>query len=207
MICLKKTPFYTFLEPFINKQVNLQYLAGMQHGFVKILVSYSREYKAFVVGGYTLAMSPREFDLIFEITSGDKEVNMKQCSIDETTLDQRRFADRKNKKVIATHLKKQLKISMKRSEQQDIEDIVRIIILHTLRFVLFVACSKYASWWMFRICENHNQLCDYNWGKACVKYLMCYIQSKVAQEVRGCTAVLQLINNECCFVDICFLLS
>lgn len=51
MDCLKKTPFYMLLDPFINKKINSQYLKGVQHGLVEILMSYNRDHKAFDVGG------------------------------------------------------------------------------------------------------------------------------------------------------------
>lgn len=80
---LRETPFYTFLEPFINKQVESRYVKGVQHGLVEILMYYNQKLDAFDVGGHMLTMSPREFELIFGITLGDKEIDMKSCPVHE----------------------------------------------------------------------------------------------------------------------------
>lgn len=80
---LRETPFYTFLAPFINKQVESRYVKGVQHGLVEILMYYNRKCDAFDVGGHMLAMSPREFELIFGITLGDKEIDMISCPVHE----------------------------------------------------------------------------------------------------------------------------
>lgn len=74
-------------------------------------------------------------------------------------------------------MKEQLKITVESTKEEDIQDTVRIIVLHTLSCVLFVACSDVACFWQFKYCDNLDELWEYNWGEAIVKYLKNYIRT------------------------------
>lgn len=74
----------------------------------------------------------------------------------------------------------------------DIQDTVRIIILHVMSFILFVSSSEVARVWMFRVCEDIGALGTYNWGQAVLDYLMKYVNTKDAEDVRGCTTFIQV---------------
>lgn len=93
-----------------------------------------------------LTISPREFELIFGITSGDKEFEMKKYPIHETTFGEMRFAVRRNKKVTATNMRDQLEICVQGSEQNDIEDIVRI----SINFVSMLVAGWVSAYDWFR---------------------------------------------------------
>lgn len=190
---LKLTPFYHFLLPFINKAVNPKYIKGTNKGLVKILDSYDKEQQVFVLAGKKLSITATEFELIFGIVSGTADIDMKDSTVHEQSLGKRKFSDFPT--ITPTHLKTEILKSMKGTTQQDIEDTVKLIILHIMSCVLFVTSSDIVRWWMLRVCEDLGSLKHYNWGKCVVDYLMNFVQTSLSESVRGCTALLQVINT------------
>lgn len=187
---LRRTPFYTFLEPFISKKVPSKSVTGMQKGQVEILMAYNRNDKEFHIGGHSLTIHPTEFELLFGVPSGDKEIDMTPSPVADSAFGRRKFPNKA--KVTATDLLEELEKSVKGTSQRDIEDTVRILILHTVSSVFFVACADVARGWQFKLCEDLDKLRDYNWSKGAVDYLNNYLQSKKPKDVRGCTAFLQV---------------
>lgn len=60
---------------------------------------------------------------------------------------------------------------MKGEESRDIEDTVKLIILHLMACVLFVVSSDIVHWWMFRVCEDLYDMRHYNWEKCVVELI------------------------------------
>lgn len=187
---LKTTPFYHFLIPFVDKAVNPTCIKGTTHGVVKIINTYNKQQKTFVLGGKQLMITPTECDVILGITSGNKDIDLKDCLVGPASLRKRKFPN--ISEVKPKHLKTQLMQSIESSELVDIQDTIRLIILYVMSSILFVASSEVARWWMFRVCENLDELHEYNWGKAIVDYLMKYVDTKDPQDVKGCTTLLQV---------------
>lgn len=79
-------------------------LKGTQKGLVEILTTYDRKENEFLLGGHKLRIDTSEVDLIFGISSGQKEVNMCSCSIAESSLGRRRFSRGQHYRVITTLL-------------------------------------------------------------------------------------------------------
>lgn len=184
------TPFYQFLLPFINKAVNPKHIKGTKTGLVNILDSYDKAEQVFVIGGKRLRITAAEFELIFGIPSGNNIIDMKESTVGSESLGKRKFSDFPS--ITPTHLKQEVLKTMKSTDPRDIEDTVKMIILHVMACVLFVASTDVVRWWMLRICENLNELRNYNWGKSVVDYLMNFVQTSPSEEVRGCTALLQV---------------
>lgn len=107
---LQRTPFYNFLEPFINKRVTTKSVTGTQKGLVKILLTYDRKQKAFIMGGQKMTITLKEVELIFGIPSGNKEVDMSQSSIFDSAFGRRKFAG--YKKVTAADLRVEIEECM-----------------------------------------------------------------------------------------------
>lgn len=190
--CLKKTPFYHFVLPFAKRRITPSCVKGTQKGTTNLLMTYDKQQKAFVIGGKNLTITPEECDLILGITSGSKDVNMRKASVIDSSLAQRKFMEYKTIKPKC--LKDQLLKYIESDEQQDIEDTVRIIILHLMSNVLFVASGDVVNWWMFRTCDKLDALNEYNWGKGIVGYFMKYVDKKPPSQVRGCTILFQVIR-------------
>lgn len=190
---LQTTPFYQFLMPFITKSVAPGCIKGTKTGLLKILETYSKPAEAFIIGNKELTVAPSEFDLIMGIASGSSDIDTKDCQVSPTSLLKRKFS---NINVVKPHhLKAQLLESIAGTDLVDIHDTVRILILHVLACILFVASNEVARVWMFRICDNISELGEYNWGKAVLRYLMDYVKRTPAQDVKGCTTFLQVHNN------------
>lgn len=117
---------------------------------------------------------------------------MNPCPVYESSLGRRRFLTRK--RVTAVDLYNELLQCIEGTTKSDIEDTVRLIILHIVRCVLFVASVDIARGWMFKMCDKLDELRDYDWGKAVVEYLMNYLNNKDAKDVKGCTAFLQVLT-------------
>lgn len=143
-----------------------------------------------MVAGKKLSITPTEFEVIFGIYSGNQDIDMKASSVEEDFLEKRKFWDVLN--ITPTHLETELLKSMKGTTPQDIEDTIKLLILHVMACVLFIASSDVVRWWMLRICEDLHALRNYNWGKSVVGYLMKFVQTSPSEEVRGCTALLQV---------------
>lgn len=170
---LQLTPFYHFLLPFINKAVNPKHIKGTKKGLVHILSSYDKEQQVIVIGGKKLSITPTGFTVIFGISSGTRDIDMKDSSVSDTSHAMHKFSDVLN--ITPTIMKTEILKSMKSSKPQDVEDTVKLLILHTMACVMFVASSDVARWWMLRICENLEALNNYNWGKCVVDYLMNFV--------------------------------
>lgn len=190
---LQLTPFFHFLLPFINKTVNPKHVKGTKKGLISILDSYDKEQQVFVLAGKKLSITATEFEVIFGIPSGSTEIDMKDSTVSENSLGKRKFSNVLN--ITPSHLKTEIKQSMHSNMQQDIEDTVKLLILHTMSCVLFVASSDVVRWWMLRVCEDLSKLRDYNWGQSVVNYLTNFVQTSPSENVRGCTALLQVITT------------
>ncbi|XP_012842539.1 PREDICTED: uncharacterized protein LOC105962762 [Erythranthe guttata] len=75
-------------------------------------------------------------------------------------------------------------------DDEDVEDVVRIIILHVLTSCFFVTSGDQVSWWMVQLCDELYKLSDYNWAGYIVEFLMKYVQETEPSLVRGCTTLL-----------------
>lgn len=137
-----------------------------------------------------MTITSKEVELIFGIPSGNKKVDMSQSSISDSAFGRRKFAG--YKKVTAADLRAEIEECMEGTSRQAIEDIVRLMILHIVGCVLFVACADITRGWMFKLCDNLEELRCYDRGKAIVAYLVNYLNSKDAKDVRGCTVFLQV---------------
>lgn len=187
---LKTTPFYHFLLPFINKAVILDCIKGTKSGVEKILDTYDKKTRTFRLGNKQLVITPAEFSIIMGIQSGNRDINTKDTQVSPDSLLKRKFNG--ISLVKPTHLKTQILSSLASPDFQDIYDSVRIIILHVRSSILFVSTSEVARVWMFRVCENLDELCTYNWGTTVLDYLMNYVNTKSPQDVQGCTTFLQV---------------
>lgn len=190
---LKTIPFYNFLLPFITKAVTPPCILGTKTGLIKIIDTYDKTKQAFIIGKKKLVITPSEFEVIMGITSGTRDIDMKDCQVGPTSLLKRKF---NNLNLVKPHhLKIEVLNAVASSEIIDIHDNVRIIALHVMASILFVASNEVARVWMFRIYENLEELYDYNWAQAVLNYLMGYVNSSDAQDVKGCTIFLQVMTN------------
>lgn len=64
---------------------------------------------------------------------------MKSCSVAESSFGRRKFLNQTN--VTAVQLRAEFEKSIKGTTRRDIEDIVRLMIPHTVGCVMFVACT------------------------------------------------------------------
>lgn len=64
---------------------------------------------------------------------------MKNCTVSEQSMGKRRFSEYST--ITPKHLKAEILVSMKSNLQQDIEDTVKMIIVHVMACVLFIASS------------------------------------------------------------------
>lgn len=183
--CLKRTPFYNFVLPFVKGKYSAGEVRGMQDGLVQMLMSYVEDRNCFHIGGKDLRIDPNEFDLIFGIKSGEVSIRPRRTSLNESDLAMRRF--KTFKKLRPGCLKEVLKESLSGDTDMDITDSVKIIVIHLLSNIFFVAGGECVNIWCFRICEDLDLLTSYNWGLAVVNYLMKSIQNRTAESVRGCT--------------------
>lgn len=154
------THFFHFLLLFINKSVNPKHIKGSTKGLVKILDNYDKDQQLFSIAGKHLTLTAIEFEAIFGIGSGNKKIDMKESLVDDSSLGKRKFANINT--ITLAHLKTELKESIKSSAPQDVEDTVKLVILHGMACVLFVASSDVIRWWMLRICEDLYDLKNYN---------------------------------------------
>lgn len=96
-------------------------------------------------------ITPAEFDVIIGIASWCKDTDMKDCQVGPTSLPKQKFDS--ISLVQPKHLKDQLLKSVTSPELVDIHDTVKIIILHVMSCILFIANSEVARVWMFQMCE------------------------------------------------------
>lgn len=146
--------------PFINKAVTPERIKGTKSGVEMILNTYDKTTKTFNIGKKQLHMIAPEFDIIMGIASGNKAIDMRDTHIGPNSLLKRRFDG--ISLIKPQHLKVELQKSMISPELIDIQDTVRIIILHVMSFILFVSSSEVARVWMFRVCEDIEALGTYN---------------------------------------------
>lgn len=189
---LNKTPFYNFVLPFIKGKFSAGEVRGMQDGLVQALMSYVRERNCFNIGGKDLNIEPSEFDVVFGIKSGDVYIYPSRSSIRDPDLAMRKF--QMFKKLRPGHLKLVLIGKLKSNDEVDVCDTVKIIIIHLLSNIFFVAGSEMVNIWFFRICDNLDWLSSYNWGLAVVNYLMKSIQKRTAESVRECTLLFMVLR-------------
>lgn len=135
--CLKKTPFYNFVLPFIKGKYSAGEVRGSQDGTFQMLLSYIPERNCFNIGGKDLKLEPSEFDIIFGIKSGDVYIRPKRTSMSECDLALRKFSC--FKRLRPGRLKQVLREHLKSDSEVDVSDTVKIIIIHTLSNIFFVA--------------------------------------------------------------------
>lgn len=148
-------------------------------------MTYNSERNCFTIGGKHLRIEPKEFDLIFGIRSGETAIRPRRTSRQESELAMRKFS--KYKKVSHGVLKQVLQNTLNNDDQMSIQDSAKIIIIHLLSCLFFVAGADQVNMWFFRICDKLEMLGSYNWGLAVINYLMKSIQKRTAESVSGCT--------------------
>lgn len=183
--CLKSTPFYYFIMPFIKGKYTTSNAWCMQAGAVQLFMTYNQGTDSFHIAGKELKIDPEEFDIIFGIKSGSLHVDTSRANFRESSLAKRKFQE--YAKVRPGHLKTVLLEYLESTKDEDVADTVRIIVIHLLTSIFFVAGAEQVNWWMFRLVDDLENLREYNWGQAVVSYLMKSVKSKKPEKVRGCT--------------------
>lgn len=158
-----------------------------------MLLSYVKERNRFNIGGKDLKIEPTVFDIIFGIRSGDVYIRPQRTSLCESDLAMRKF--KIFKKLRPGRLKQVLKEHVKSDNENDVSGTAKIIIIHLLSTIFFVAGVELVNIWFFRICDDLDAFHSYNWGLAVVKYLMklhplIHVEfwgEDTAERVRGCT--------------------
>lgn len=119
---------------------------------INILDSCDKNQQVFMVAGKKLTISAPEFEMIFGIASGSIDIDMKNSSVGEHSLGNYTFSE--HNLITPKHLKEQIMKPVTSTEPRDIENTVKMMILHVMACVLFVASSNAVRWWMLRICIN-----------------------------------------------------
>ncbi|KAL7126126.1 hypothetical protein ABFS83_14G164900 [Erythranthe nasuta] len=186
--CLKRTPFYRLILPFAKHEISISQVTGTQIGTVLILKTYNKEDRVFKIGGRELNVTEEDCNLIFGIKSGEKIISIRRTNKPEFGLTNRKFRD--VEKIRLGMLKPKMLEYIDSRDDEDVEDVVRIIILHVLTSCFFATSGDQVSWWMVQLCDELYKLSDYNWAGYIVDFLIKYVQKTEPSLVRGCTTLL-----------------
>ncbi|XP_012857122.1 PREDICTED: uncharacterized protein LOC105976392 [Erythranthe guttata] len=133
--CLRRTPFYHLGVPFAKHKLSRDDVPGTQNGTFKIMTSYSKTDRAFHIGGKNITITPQDCKLIFGIQSGNTQMTFDWSRKPQQGLAARRFAAHPS--LHQKTLKHQLLQCVDSDNNEDIEDVVRLMILHLMSTVLF----------------------------------------------------------------------
>lgn len=125
-----------------------------------MLLLYVKERNRFNIGGKDLKIEPSEIDIIFGIRSGDVYIRPQRTSLCESDLAMRKF--KVFKKLRHGRLKQVLKEHVKSDNEIDVSDTAKIIIIHLMSNIFFVAGGELVNIWFFRICDDLDVLHSYN---------------------------------------------
>lgn len=195
--CIRRTPFGELLMPFIeDEKITHNSLKKSDYGINKILITYNRPERAFVLGGKRMTITQTECKLILGIKSGRRRMTIvenKYGSSNSTHgLAVRRFQGIKTLRL--GHLRDRIQELMPSDAPTDIEDVIRMIVLHLMTTVFFTSSGDCVKWAYLQYVEDFHRMNQYNWAKEIVDNLMKSIHDNGAATAKGCTPIV-LVSN------------
>lgn len=189
---LKKTPFWLLFEAIIKKKLQSDQCRKYDEVVLKIVQSYQEDTKAFRIGGKNIRLTKNHVRLIFGISCGNKMVEMK-INKEATKLAKR--LDIKESRLSTTTIEKKIRDLKNSEEQQDIDDVARLLCLYLCVMLFFSNKATSVNWLYVHYMEDLEKVKEYDWAAAVLKYLLNSIHSnhKDIKQLKGSSILLLVI--------------
>ncbi|KAH7842769.1 hypothetical protein Vadar_009005 [Vaccinium darrowii] len=171
---LKRTPFWLLFEAIIKKKLQSDQCRKFDEVVLKIVQSYQEDTKAFRIGGKNIRLTKNHVRLIFGISCGNKEMVEMKINKEATGLAKR--LDIKESRLSTTTIEKKIRDLKNSEEQQDIDDVARLLCLYLCVMLLFSNKATSVNWLYVHYMEDLEKVKEYDWAATVLKYLLNSIQ-------------------------------
>ncbi|KAH7850965.1 hypothetical protein Vadar_005308 [Vaccinium darrowii] len=171
---LKRMPFWLLFEAIIKKKLQSDQCRKFDEVVLKIVQSYQEDTKAFRIGGKSIRLTKNHVRLIFGISCGNKEMVKMKINKEATGLAKR--LDIKESRLSTTTIEKKIRDLKNSEEQQDIDDVARLLCLYLCVMLLFSNKATSVNWLYVHYMEDLEKVKEYDWAAAVLKYLLNSIQ-------------------------------
>lgn len=187
---LRKTPFWLVIDACRNKKLEGSVCEKKDDFIEKIIASYSGK-GCFKIGGKIIKLVKEEVKLIFGIQCGEERMEVIYASKQDIDFVKRNKL--KGAKLTATTIKKMILTKANSSRKQDVEDVARLVCMFLCVSLFFPTSGSTLSWSHVSILDDLEEMKNYDWANAILKYLLRSIKihhKKEPRKVIGCVYIL-----------------
>ncbi|KAK0605876.1 hypothetical protein LWI29_031715 [Acer saccharum] len=186
---LSKTPFWVFIKSCLDGTIDPLEHKNYGRSIDVILPKYNRTTNKFSLGGGKVGeISDKDVakllglelkDGMLEISQNNYGTNREKSSILQKYFEK---GQRPKKSTIEFALKKAIKY-------ESMSDVARLVIVHLLACYFFTSTSQAISWNLVHLCENLDEIGNYNWAQAINARLSNSLKNRDKSSVSGCISL------------------
>ncbi|KAG5565945.1 hypothetical protein RHGRI_001763 [Rhododendron griersonianum] len=187
---LKKTPFWLLIQAIVDEKLVSDRCRKFDGVVVKVIKSYQEGTRSFRLGDKNVELTRDDVKLIFGISCGDENMVDRNMKKEETELAQR--LQIKEARLSTTTIRQKIKELKGSKEQQDIDDIARLLCLFLCVTLFFSTTGTTANWCHVRYLDNLENVKKYDWTGAIRNYLLKSIHRnhRDLKDLKGCSVLL-----------------
>ena len=194
MALLRKTHFSLLVDRLNKNKVKRRDSMKYDDVVAKILQTYQMDGTTFESAGKKLKLKRNDFKLIFGIACRQKKINHSYGRKNEINMVKRRNII--ESRITRTSITKLITQLLESNNNEDIEDVVRLVCLLICLLLLYPSTGTIIGWGFMKYIEDIDRIKYYDWCGAAKQQLTRSIASNMNQidKVSRCVMVL-LVSN------------
>ncbi|KAI8572522.1 hypothetical protein RHMOL_Rhmol01G0205900 [Rhododendron molle] len=187
---LKKTPFWLLIQAIVDGKLVSDRCRKFDGVVVKVIKSYQEGTRSFRLGNRNVELTRDDIKLIFGISCGDEDIVDRNMKKEDTELAQR--LQIKEARLSTTRIRQKIKELESSKEQQDIDDVARLLCLFLCVTLFFSTTGTTANWCHVRYLDNLENVKKYDWTGAIRNYLLKSVHRnhRDLKDLKGCSVLL-----------------
>ncbi|XP_038712188.1 uncharacterized protein LOC120006279 [Tripterygium wilfordii] len=184
---LKKTPFWYLIHSIINNKLDKHKCRKSDDAIIDLIFFFDAKSRTFYINKKKLNITSDDIRLIFGIRDGGNIIDFgKRTKKIPTEFVRRRFekCDRLTKVIISDALK----LAIQGRQQNDIEDVARLLTLHILVSLFVPNKAQSLGWTYIEYVEDITNVTTYDWSMHILEclYMSLCANANNPTDVTGC---------------------
>ncbi|KAF5742812.1 hypothetical protein HS088_TW09G00872 [Tripterygium wilfordii] len=194
---LKKTPFWYLIHSIINNKLDKHKCRKSDDAIIDLIFFFDAKSRTFYINKKKLNITSDDIRLIFGIRDGGNIIDFgKRTKKIPTEFVRRRFekCDRLTKVIISDALK----LAIQGRQQNDIEDVARLLTLHILVSLFVPNKAQSLGWTYIEYVEDITNVTTYDWSMHILEclYMSLCANANNPTDVTGCVMSLPVSGGD-----------